>query len=125
MKKKIQLERLERDMQVFGIIEDEVYTICEMKISAKDLMRGTEVDMPMRPGENSTSFAIKYGKLKVLKGAVKTIERFWPLMVVEENGSAVLWKKGKQDEAIDFLKDMGYEIVAKTKQDYIMEKKNG
>ena len=46
-------------------------------------------------------------------------------MVVEENGSAVLWKKGKQDEAIDFLKDMGYEIVAKTKQDYIMEKKNG
>ena len=64
-------------------------------------------------------------ELKVLKGAVKTIERFSPLMVIEENGSAVFWKKGKQDEAIDFLKDMGYEIVAKASQDCVMEKKNG
>lgn len=62
-------------------------------------------------------------ELKVLKGAVNTIKQFYPIMVVEENGSAEVWNKGVKNEALNFLKEMGYEIVAQTKTDYILEKK--
>jgi hypothetical protein len=40
---------------------------------------------------------------------------------MEENGSAVLWKKGKSNEAIDYLLSLNYKIVDKWKNDYIME----
>ena len=60
-------------------------------------------------------------ELKVLKGATNTIKKYNPLIVMEENGSAVLWKKGKSNEAIDYLLSLNYKIVDKWKNDYIME----
>ena len=60
-------------------------------------------------------------ELKVLKGSIKTIKKYNPLIVIEENGSAVLWKKGKPNEAIDYLLSLNYNIVDKWKNDYIME----
>ena len=43
--------------------------------------------------------------------------------VVEENGSAEKWNKGTKNEALNYLQDCGYEIVAQCKNDYILEKK--
>ena len=60
-------------------------------------------------------------ELKVLKGATNTIKKYNPLIIMEENGSAVLWKKGKSNEAIDYLLSLNYKIVDKWKNDYIME----
>ena len=60
-------------------------------------------------------------ELKVLQGATNTIKTYNPLIVVEENGSAVLWKKGKPNEAIDYLSTLNYKIVDKWQNDYIME----
>jgi len=60
-------------------------------------------------------------ELKVLQGATNTIKTYNPLIVVEENGSAVLWKKGKPNEAIDYLSSLNYKIVDKWQNDYIME----
>ncbi len=61
-------------------------------------------------------------ELKVLKGATNTIKKYNPLIIMEENGSAVLWKKGKSNEAIDYLLSLNYKIVDKWKNDYIMER---
>ncbi len=60
-------------------------------------------------------------ELKVLRGATNTIKKYNPLIVVEENGSAVLWKKGKPNEAIDYMLSLNYKIVDKWQNDYIME----
>ena len=62
-------------------------------------------------------------ELKVLKGAENTIKKYYPTISVEENGSAELWEKGVNDEALNYLKEMGYEIVDRVKHDYIMVKK--
>jgi len=62
-------------------------------------------------------------ELKVLKGAEKTIKKYYPTITVEENGSAEIWKKGVKDEALNYLKQLGYVIVDKVGQDYIMVKK--
>jgi len=59
-------------------------------------------------------------ELRVLKGAVKTIEKCSPTIIIEENGSAEKW--GKEDGAIEFLKDMGYEVVAQYRNDLILKR---
>jgi len=61
-------------------------------------------------------------ELKVLKGAENTIKKYYPTITVEENGSAEIWKKGVKDEALNYLKELGYEIVDVVGHDYIMVK---
>ena len=61
-------------------------------------------------------------ELKVLKGAYKTIQKYSPLIVVEENGSAEKWNKGKQNEALDYLQSLNYKIVARQINDYILQR---
>ena len=62
-------------------------------------------------------------ELKVLKGAINTINKCSPLIVVEENGSAEKWNKGIENEALNYLQELGYKIVAQNRNDYILEKK--
>ena len=62
-------------------------------------------------------------ELKVLKGAINTINKYSPLIVVEENGSAEKWNKGTKNEALNYLQELGYKIVAQERNDYILEKK--
>ena len=62
-------------------------------------------------------------ELKVLKGAINTINKYSPLIVVEENGSAEKWNKGIKNEALNYLQELGYKIVAQERNDYILEKK--
>ena len=62
-------------------------------------------------------------ELKVLNGAINTINKYSPLIVVEENGSAEKWNKGTKNEALNYLQDLGYKIVAQNRNDYILEKK--
>jgi len=47
-------------------------------------------------------------ELKVLKGAIATIERCNPVIVIEENGSQELYNKGKKDDALNYLQSIGY-----------------
>ena len=54
-------------------------------------------------------------ELKVLKGAINTIERCNPLIVIEENGSQELWKKGIKNDALNYLLSIGYKVVKKMK----------
>lgn len=57
-------------------------------------------------------------ELLVLKGAVTTIEKCSPVIIIEENDSAEKW--GKEGGAILFLQKMNYKIVARSKNDYIL-----
>jgi FkbM family methyltransferase len=117
---KCALGDVEKKVKAFaGVIVNEREGVAPMEVEQKLLDNYDFKDI------DYIKIDVEGHELKVLQGAVKTIEKFNPIMVVEENGSAVRWKKGKQDEAIDFLKDMGYEIVATTKADYILEKKDG
>lgn len=52
-------------------------------------------------------------ELKVLLGAKSLIEKYSPTIVIEENGSQVLWGKGKQNDALDYLISINYKIVKK------------
>ena len=47
-------------------------------------------------------------ELKVLKGAIATIEKCNPVIVIEENGSQELYNKGKKDDALNYLQSIGY-----------------
>jgi len=62
-------------------------------------------------------------ELKVLRGALNTIERNNPVICIEQNDATEKWGKGKEFEALDFLKNIGYEVVDKMKWDYIMVRK--
>lgn len=52
-------------------------------------------------------------ELKVLVGAKSLIEKYSPTIVIEENGSQVLWGKGKENDALDYLISLNYKIVNK------------
>ena len=59
-------------------------------------------------------------ELMVLRGALNTIERNNPVICIEQNDATEKWGKGKEFEALDFLKDIGYTVVDTRKHDYIM-----
>ena len=50
-------------------------------------------------------------ELKVLKGAIATIERCNPIIVIEENGSQELYNKGIKDDALNFLLSINYKVM--------------
>ncbi len=52
-------------------------------------------------------------ELKVLLGAKSLLEKYSPTIVIEENGSQVLWGKGKENDALDYLISINYKIVKK------------
>ena len=62
-------------------------------------------------------------ELMVLRGALNTIERNNPVICIEQNDATEKWDKGKEFEALDFLKDIGYTVVDTRKHDYIMVRK--
>ena len=62
-------------------------------------------------------------ELMVLRGALNTIERNNPVICIEQNDATEKWDKGRKFEALDFLKDIGYEVVDTRKWDYIMVRK--
>ena len=62
-------------------------------------------------------------ELMVLQGALDTIERNNPVICIEQNDATEKWDKGRKFEALDFLKDIGYEVVDSRKWDYIMVRK--
>ena len=62
-------------------------------------------------------------ELMVLRGALNTIERNNPVICIEQNDATEKWGKGKEFEALDFLKDIGYTVVDTRKHDYIMVRK--
>ena len=45
-------------------------------------------------------------ELKVLKGAIATIEKCNPVIVIEENGSQELYNKGDKDDALNYLQTL-------------------
>ena len=63
-------------------------------------------------------------ELKVLEGAKLLIAQYSPVFVIEENGSQILWGKGKENDAINYLLSLNYKIVAKNQpplsQDYVL-----
>jgi FkbM family methyltransferase len=64
-------------------------------------------------------------ELNVLKGAMKTIERCKPLVVIEQNHITEQYGKGNKFDAKEFLESAGYEIVAfDGEADYILKYKN-
>ena len=50
-------------------------------------------------------------ELKVIKGAIATIEKYNPVIVIEENGSQELYNKGVKDDALNFLQSINYKIM--------------
>ena len=50
-------------------------------------------------------------ELKVLKGAITTIETSSPLIVIEENGSQELYNKGVREDALFYLQKLNYKVV--------------
>ena len=52
-------------------------------------------------------------ELKILLGAKSLLEKYSPTIVIEENGSQVLWGKGKENDALDSLISINYKIVKK------------
>ena len=69
------------------------------------------------------SYGIEGHELMVLRGALNTIERNNPVICIEQNDATEKWGKGKEFEALDFLKDIGYTVVDTRKHDYIMVRK--
>lgn len=65
-------------------------------------------------------------ELKVLMGAKYLIEKYSPTIVIEENGSQVLWGKGKENDALDYLISLNYKIVNKNlppmSKDFVLTK---
>ncbi len=63
-------------------------------------------------------------ELKVLKGSQKTLEKYNPVICMEENGSQVKWGKGIKNDALDYLISRGYKVVAKNEPplslDYVL-----
>ena len=63
-------------------------------------------------------------ELNVLKGAVKTIERCKPIIVIEQNRVTERYGKGNKFDAKNFLISLGYEVVAfDMAYDYILKYK--
>ena len=60
-------------------------------------------------------------EFRVLKGGENTINKYSPIIIIEDNGSDEKW--GKETGAIDLLKEMGYEIKAEYKNDLILVRK--
>ena len=58
---------------------------------------------------------------RVLKGAKKTIDKCSPTIIIEVNGSDEKW--GKETGAIDYLKEMGYEVKTSYGADLILTRK--
>jgi len=50
-------------------------------------------------------------ELKVLKGAIATIEKCNPVIVIEENGSQELYNKGEKEDALNYLQTLNYRVV--------------
>ena len=50
-------------------------------------------------------------ELKVIKGAIATIEKYNPVIVIEENGSQELYNKGVKDDALNFLQSINYKVM--------------
>lgn len=59
-------------------------------------------------------------ELKVLKGAVNTIQKYRPLIVIEQNGQDERFGHSESGEASQFLINLDYEIVDQQKFDLIM-----
>ena len=49
-------------------------------------------------------------ELKVLKGAISTIEKYNPVIVIEENGSQELYNKGTKEDALKYLQSINYKV---------------
>ena len=49
-------------------------------------------------------------ELKVLKGAIATIEKCNPVIVIEENGSQELYNKGEKEDALNYLQTLNYRV---------------
>jgi len=71
----------------------------------------------------TTAIDVEGHELMVLRGALNTIERNNPVICIEQNDATERWGKGKEFEALDFLKDIGYTVVDTRKHDYIMVRK--
>lgn len=62
-------------------------------------------------------------ELKVIKGALNTLDCWNPVLCIEQNHSTEKWGKGKEFEALTFLETIGYTVVDTRKWDYIMVRK--
>ena len=60
-------------------------------------------------------------ELKVLKGAVKTIRSFRPVIALEQHDKMKEWAKGEKFDGLNFLKTLGYKQVDFRGMDYIMK----
>ena len=60
-------------------------------------------------------------ELKVLKGAVKTIRSFRPVIALELHDKMKEWAKGEKFDGLNFLKTLGYKQVDFRGMDYIMK----
>lgn len=61
-------------------------------------------------------------ELEVLKGAIKTIERCSPVIIVEQKGNMIERYGSKKLGAVHFLEKIGYKIAQEVSGDYIMVK---
>jgi FkbM family methyltransferase len=58
---------------------------------------------------------------KVIHGSLATIEKHRPLMIIEQNGSDLLWGwENKENETIELLQSLDYVVVDKIKNDYVL-----
>lgn len=64
-------------------------------------------------------------ELNVLKGAVDTITRCKPCIIVEQKGDMSLKYGAGKQEAVEFLKNMGYKLRAEISGDYILSHDEG
>ena len=60
-------------------------------------------------------------ELKVLKGAIATIEKYNPVIVIEENGSQELYNKGVKDDALNFLLSINYKVMHRFEKPYPLD----
>ena len=63
-------------------------------------------------------------ELRVLKGAVETIQIYRPMIVIEQCGADVKWGYGDQEnQAGAYLQNIGYVNTGRFKSDYVFEPK--
>ena len=63
-------------------------------------------------------------ELKVLQGALKTINKYKPMIVIEQNGSDTKWGWAtKENQAGAFLESLGYVNTGVWKNDFVFEYK--
>ena len=93
---------------------------CYVKPDKNGLIEQVRIDEIVISGRvDLIHLDIEGGEFAALRGAVNTIIKHWPAIVLENRSLSHM--KVTPEQTVDFLKGMGYKIVAQRQHDIIMK----